>query len=615
MQRQRTVLLATFLVIALLTALLHAASLPSAAQQAPTATPAIPAGLATAEPAFRSSPVMFIENAGQWPEGALFQVWGGLTETVWLAEDAIWVTVVESTSTQTPPLQGEESVPATPPSLASKGDGGLGQGADIRLSFVGANPHPRIEPFDRLDAQVSYFIGNDPEQWRGEVPVWGGVRYVDIYPGVNFVLGADLVPPLDGRQAQPPSETWGRTSPLAWRVETREGADLSAVRLRVEGADAVAVDANNLYLNISGREAVLPLLLTEEASDKPSLHPGVAPVFDVSTPFTHAHPNRQPAVEGVQPGGPLYSTFLGGSGLDSARAIAIDDRGAAYVAGTTTSSYFPTTPGALDTSLNGYKDVFVSKVNPTGTSLEYATFLGGNSDDTGYDIALGQDGTIYVMGRTLSRNFPATSAAFDTSQNGGADVFVSKLSAAGNTLVYSTYLGGSLSDYGYGIAVDGSGNSYVTGATWSPDFPTTPGAFDRTLRNTDAFVVKLNALGSTLVYSTLLDTAQGHDIALDTSGAAYVAGQAWSSDFPTTAGAFDPTFNGPSEDAFVTKLSPSGSALIYSTFLGGGGQECEISGDEKECSIVVDAGGAAYVVGSTNSSDFPTTVGAFDVKL
>lgn len=305
-----------------------------------------------------------------------------------------------------------------------------------------------------------------------------------------------------------------------------------------------------------------------------------------------------------------YSTYLGGSDYDYSLAVAVDAAGNAFVSGYTDSGNFPTTVGAFDTSWNA-RDVFVTKLNTAGANLAYSTYLGGTNEDMGTGIAIDGAGSAYVTGFTFSDDFPTTPGAYDTSREAFHDSFVTKLDAAGASLVYSTYLGGNNSDNAQDIAVDTSGSAYVTGYTDSTNFPTTPGAFDTSWNgDLDVFVTKLNVAGSNLAYSTYLggnspDFAQG--ITVDVTGSAYVAGHTFSSDFPTTAGAYDTSWNN-SADAFVTKFSSTGSSLSQSTFLGG-------TNDDVGVGIAVDVSGNAYVVGYTFSSDFPTTIGAYDTTL
>ena len=314
----------------------------------------------------------------------------------------------------------------------------------------------------------------------------------------------------------------------------------------------------------------------------------------------------------------LYATYLGGSNLERGSSVAVDGAGNAYVTGPTWSVNFPATPAAFDTTYNGGPgDAFVAKLDPAGSSLLYSTYLGGSFDDRASSIAVDSAGNAYVIGYTGSLNFPVTPGAFDMDYNGLGDSFVAKLDSAGSSLVYATYLGGYYADTGAGIAVDSAGNAYVTGHTFSSDFPVTPGAFDTTNIRYDVFVAKLDPTGSSILYATYLGgfeepfggfTDMGFSIAVDTAGNAYVTGITSSPDFPVTPGAFDTTYNG-REDAFVAKLDPAGSSLLYSTYLGG---SMPFSGQDHGYSIAVDSTGNAFVTGITAAPDFPVTPGAFD---
>ncbi len=635
---------------------------------------------ARVEATLRSSPVMFIENVGQFDERTRFQVRGGLG-TMWLTEDAIWITAVERSHVG--PLERFDlERPGVQRTNVERRDEPL-RGVNLKLSFPGANPNLRIEPFDRLDTVVSYFIGNDPDQWHPNVPVWGGVRYVDLYSGVDLELTDE-------------SGRW------TWRLVFRDTQyPTSSIRLHVEGAEAVAMSPHTaagnrpsaaILATVVGNLA-LPLLQTVITGNTPLDLVATQPTFtgnEIRAPF--APPNSQSLILNIQQDNSddlPYSTFLGGSGSwDEGYAITVDEIGDAYVVGETNSFDFPITAGAFDASYDGStKDAFVAKLNGSGTALIYATFLGGSDTDLGYAIAVDATRDAYVMGYTASADFPTTTVGFDRTYNGSGDsfvvklnssgtalaystfiggsgsecnnfygkcaiivnetgnayvtgftsssdfpttagtfnagysggtldVFIVKLNASGTALAYATFLGGSDEDIGRAIAIDVTGNVYVTGSTESPDFPTTPGAFDRSCNGcddvwSDAFVAKLNASGTELVYSTFLggnSFDDGTAIVEDSTGSAYVAGQTWSSDFPTTTGAFDTSFNGGSGDIFIVKLNPNGMALTYSTFLGG-------SGDfEYGNSISVDEAGSVYVAGETTSADFPTTPGAFDTQ-
>jgi len=303
----------------------------------------------------------------------------------------------------------------------------------------------------------------------------------------------------------------------------------------------------------------------------------------------------------------IYSTYLSGNGGNSGSGIALDSSGNAYVTGFTWS-LFPTTAGAYQTTPAGNDNAFVSKLNASGSALLYSTYLGGNGSDRGNGIAVDSSGNAYVTGQTEGL-FPITVDAYQTTYSGGTwDVFVSKLNAAGSALVYSTYLGGSSFDIGYGIAVDSSDSAYVTGFTGG-SFPTTIGAYQTTYggSTSDAFVTKLNAAGSALVYSTYLGGNNydgGRGIAVDSNGSAYVTGQAGSTDFPITAGAYQTVRPIYGANAFATKLNAAGNGLTYSTFLGGSGYDIGYG-------IALDSSGSAYIAGHTSGYNFPTTVGAY----
>ncbi len=302
----------------------------------------------------------------------------------------------------------------------------------------------------------------------------------------------------------------------------------------------------------------------------------------------------------------VYSTYLGGSDFDEGNGIAVDVHSNAYVTGRTDSSDFPTTAHAVQPSFGGIGDAFVAKLNATGSSLVYSTYLGGSNVDIGAGIAVDVQGIAYVTGFTAG-NFPTTLNAPQPTFGGGPiDAFVAKLNATGSSLVYSTYLGGSDGDNGSDIAVDVHGNAYVTGSTTSSDFPTTAHAVQPSFGGIeDAFLAKLNATGSSLVYSTYLGGSNvdlGIGIAVDLKGNAYVTGST-QGNFPASPNAAQPTFGGGFSDVFVAKLNAAGNSQVYSTYLGGSG--VENAGD-----IAVDVHGNAYVTGSTGGSDFPTTTNA-----
>jgi hypothetical protein len=276
----------------------------------------------------------------------------------------------------------------------------------------------------------------------------------------------------------------------------------------------------------------------------------------------------------------------------------VDSAGNAYVTGFTDSANFPTSSASQPSLGGGQQDAFVAKLNPSGTALVYSTYLGGSGQDNGTGIAVDSDGNAYVTGYTGSTNFPVRDA-LQATKSGLFNAFVVKLDPTG-ALLYSTYLGGSVSDYGSSIAVDSAGNAYVAGVATSPNFPRANAMQADLVGPSDAYVAKLNPSGTRLIYSTYLG-GPGIDgamsIAVDSEGSAYLTGV--TSTFPTTAGALQPAHAGGMFDAFVAKLNPSGTALVYSTHLGG-------SGVDRGFRIAVDNAGNAYVTGDTDSPDFPT---------
>jgi hypothetical protein len=549
---------------------------------------------------------MFIENIGQFGSEARFQVRGG-NGTIWLAEDGIWVTVLEelSPSELSLPIEGEEGSWRYSPAGGGSVDESLSpRGVNLKISFPGANPSPRIEPFNPLDATISYFIGDDPGQWQAGVPVWGGVRYVELYPGIDLEIS-------------------GVNGHLVQHLVVREGADLNVIQLRVEGADEMTLEGSALRLGTAVGDYFLPLLQLNNDTRTTLPSPSVAG-NEVTTPFINL-PDEEDSVQPLSGAADLlYSTFLGGSNWDSASDIVSETGGKTYVTGTTYSTNFPTMPGPYDQDyIGGSYDAFVVEMNTVGSAFLFATFLGGSGGDSGTGIVRDGSGFLYITGETASSNFPTTSGALYTSYNGNLDAFVVKLSANGRTLSYATFLGGSSADSGIDIALASGGLAFVTGYTDSDNFPTTAGALDRTLNDysRDAFVVKLNAAGSALSYGTFLGGAVediGYGIAVDSSGAAYVTGKTCSPDFPTAPSfpnePFDWTYNSHSgiyyycSDGFVTKLNAAGSALVYSAFLGG-------NSFDYGTGIAVGSDGSAYVAGATDSDDFPATPGAYATSL
>jgi len=469
----------------------------------------------------------------------------------------------------------------------------------LRLTLTGADQRARAVGLDRLPGVANYILGRDPRRWRTGVPTYARVAYRAVYPGVDLVY-------------------YGTGQRLEYDVVLAPGADSRRLALAVDGARGIAVDrAGSLVLRTTGGEV---------RQDRPDAYQDVggARRAVVARYVLRGH-EVGVAVGRYDHARPLvidpvlsYATYLGGNSTDTAAGVAVDASGSAYVVGTTNSTNYPTTTGAAQTANSAADNVFVTKMNPAGNGLVYSTYLGGNGGDVGMGIAVDGAGRAYVTGHTNSTDFPiknafqgTKSAAAGGNGNGNNDAFVARLNAAGGALDYSSYLGGSIDDEAQGIAVDGAGGAYVAGFTYSSDFPTTSGAFGTVYNNGgDAFVARINTNASgtaSLTYGTYLggggaDVANA--IAVDAAGNAYVTGSTGSADFPTMGAAQGTLASASGNNAFVSKLNATGSALVYSAYLGG-------SGSDAGNGIAVDATGAAYVTGSTSSPNFPTTGGAF----
>jgi hypothetical protein len=522
--------------------------------------------------------VLLIQNLGQFDDHALFQTWGG-SVPMWLVSDGFWITLFQPSEFEEDQANSSHRPFEEPHPQA---------GVNVKISFAGANPDPVIEPLERLETSFDYYLGNDPDQWRSNVPVWGGVRYQDLYPGIDL-------------------EVFSESAQTYQRLVVSAGADLSAVKLDIQGADAISVDNGQILLTTSAGDLALPLL--QVTGSVPFELPAPSIMGNqVSMPFSTPQAPLEVFQAQAESFNLLYGTFLGGSYQYERAVDAVSDsEGVMYTTGYTISPDFPTTAGGfyLDfTAIN----VFLVKFNADGSALDYAVLIGGDYDSYPSGLVVDADGSVFISGYTTTYDFPVTANAFDGSSNGMYDSFLVKIVPDTNTLEYSTLIGGSGNDNAWDIAMDSNGDVYLAGSTSSSNFPLTPGALTSDMSD-HIFVFKFTAATAEVAYSSVFGSGGVHEtsgLAVDQSGNAYVTGQTPSKTFPVTAGAYDTTYNGPyGSDAFLAVLNPDGSALTYASYLGG-------TEDEYYPNIAVALDGAVYISGYTHSADFPVSASAFD---
>lgn len=492
----------------------------------------------------------------------------------------------------------------------------------VRMQFHGGNRAAAIEGLDQMAGRSNYLGARTV---TGIAP-FARVRYRDVWPGIDVVFH-------------------GEAGQLEYDFVVAPGADVRVIRLDFDGVMGITETAGELVLRTASgelRQRAPVIYQGTAAVDGGYIVRGNSVRFRVA-----AYDRRQPLV--IDPvltyiarfGARARSLLMPASlnGLNrGGTAIAVDAAGNAYVVGSAFTADFPTTPGAfqpnfrpspLPANFTQPNDVFIMKLNPTGSALVYSTFLGGSGEDMGFGIAIDPDGNAYVCGMTRSTDFPVTPGAFQpVNQEAGSPFFtgfVAKLNPGGSALVYSTYLGGP-SNGGSdvrSIALDQARNAYVTGVTSSFNFPVTAGAFQpinpapSNFQPQAEFVTKLNPTGSALIYSTYLGSSVSNfgfapppsvnsAIAVDSAGNAYIGGATVQlGRLPTTPNAFQPALKANAQaNGFVTKLNATGGALVFSTLLGG-------SFSDGVDSLALGPDGSVYVAGHASSVDFPTTAGSF----
>ncbi len=525
-----------------------------------------------------SMPLAFTENQGQWDEQVLYRANAG-GATMWFTKDGAVYQFTRTIESEDNPLsvidkrygmKPDDIIDRQPDSIES---------IAIKANFIGANPNPRMVGLEEMEYKCNYFIGNDPNEWHTDVPNYQAIIYDEIYEGIDL-------------------KYYGNGTQMEYDFIVSPGADFSQIKIDYEGAESITVNADGeLVVETMWGEVVeqRPVIYQIENNNRVAvegvyrLHGDNSFGFEISAYNLDTPLIIDPVLS--------FSTYLGGTGQAYSFGIVIDSLGNSYVSGMVFYFDFPT-EGEYQ-SYQGSVDVFVTKFSSSGSSLVYSTYLGGSTEERAQGMAIDNLCNIYVTGFTNSEDFPIEGAYQTTFQGGSYDVFVTKLNSLGNALDYSTFLGGSDTEEGWDITVDGLYNAYISGNTYSSDFPTEM-AYQSTFQggSEDAFVTKLNSAGNALVYSSFLGGSSyeaARSITVDDLGNTYISGRTSSSDFPIEG---EYQIHQGSTDIFVTKLNSSGTGLIFSTYLGG-------SLYDASWDIDVDNFGSVYVTGYTNSSDFP----------
>ncbi len=515
------------------------------------------------------------------------------------------------------------------------------------MKLEGANPNPKIVGLKMQPGKVNYFASKDPAHYHTHIPTYEQVKYQDVYPGIDmifygnqqqleydFVLSPDADPTsinldiegIEEMEVDAQGNLMLHTldgeirlcKPFVYQEKDSSKQKISS-RYIIKNGCQVGFELGNY--DVSNPLVIDPVLeySTYLGGSNDSFGQKTV-VDDAGNAYITGRTSSLdfPTKDALQPtygGGSddafiikinaegsavIYSTYLGGSGNDRGRAIAIDSAGNAYVTGRTNSLDFPLQNPLQPVYGGGDFDGFISKLNADGSALIYSTYFGGSGTGDVRGIAVDAAGNAYVSGRTNSLDFPVVNAIQPTYGGDPFDGFVVKINADGSAFIFSTYLGGNGDDDASDIAIDQDNNVYITGLTTSTNFPLA-NPLQSTLKGAqDIFISKIAANGSSFIYSTYLggsNVERGRDIAVDTDGNAYITGNTNSLDFPIKD-ALQPTYGGGSEDAFVTKINADGSSLVYSTYLGG-------SGEDRGRGIALGPGNTAYVTGFTSSTDFP----------
>ncbi len=520
-----------------------------------------------------SSTLSFTKNHGQWDGKIKFRadVNGAI---MWFGADGVFYQFTRSVGSE---IESVDSQIDKKDRKISENKIDSYESIMIKATFVGANSNLQIVGVDEVDYKTNYFLGQDESRWATNVPAYTAVIYENIYNGIDL-------------------QYYGNDLQMEYDFIVSPGVDYSQIKIQYEGVDAVTVnDAGELVVTTMWGEVVEQRPVIYQIKDGSRIYIEGSYLLQDNNSFSFELADYNTDLPLVIDPIITYSTYLGGASSDDGASIAVDDAGNAYIVGRTSSADFPVFNAYSDT-IQGSGDAIISKFNSYGNVI-FSTYFGSAS---GTGIVLDDAGSIYICG-SAGVDLPTVNPYIDTAQ-GNADGFIAKFNNSGDSLIFSTYFGGSGADYAEHIEVDASGSVYLGGYTGSTDLPVL-NAYQPTYQGVsyDIFVAKFNSAGSGLIYSTYLGgTAQDYSegFAVDASGNAYISGGTQSTDFPTTANAFQETHQGGYQDVFVTKLNSSGNGLVYSTYLGS-------TLEDYGADIAVDDNGDLYLVGETDSDNFP----------
>ena len=495
-------------------------------------------------------------------------------------------------------------------SLEKRGEEKQGnQRAVVKMRFEGAHASSETIGLNKTESKSNYFIGSNPKNWQTGISNFEKVKYESIYDGIDLVF-------------------YGNGKQLEYDFIVASGVNPNQIKIKFDGIKNVGIEKATGDLLLETEAGTIrqhkPFVYQEiegerkEVASSYTIQDSEIENPTVSFNLGKYDESKELVIDPIL----AYGSYLGGNFYDEGRSIAIDAQGNAYIVGTAASRDFPATDGTIKpqmlprtgTTNSFWYDAFVTKVNPTGTAIVFSTYFGGrDNNESGQGVAIDASGNVYLSGTTMSGDLPLVNA-YQTTFGGTDDGFAAKLNSNGSAIIYSTYLGGNNTDIGGKIAVhQASGEATFTGLAYSPDFPTTPGALKQKLCATPvncsgifytgSYVARFSANGN-VQYATLFD-AGINDVTLDGNNNAVVGGTASAPLFVATPGAFQTVSSG-GIDGFIAKLNPSGNAIVYGTFLGGGLQSDRVK------SIALDAAQNIYVTGQTENFGFPVTANAFD---